>query len=56
MKNWKIVFWAVLFVLSVIALLLALTSERKINLPSAAIAVVFTGWWLIAEIRNNKQT
>lgn len=52
MKNWKIAFWAVLLALSMVALLLSVTSARKITLPSAVIAVVFTAGWLIAELRK----
>ncbi|MCQ2442224.1 MAG: hypothetical protein MJ077_03705 [Oscillospiraceae bacterium] len=55
MKNWKIVFWAVLFIISLIGFVITITTGRTVAYISTFIAVLFTAWWLIVEIRKAKK-
>lgn len=54
-ENWKIIFWAVLFVIAIIGFVLTLTTGRTVAYISTFIAVIFTAYWLIAEIKKAKQ-
>ena len=56
MKKYRnIIFWGILLALSIVAFVISVTSERKLTLLSACVAVLFSAWNLIAEIRMAKQ-
>ena len=52
-KNRKILFWALLFVLSVIGFIASVVLKRTPTVLSFLITTLMTGWWLFVEIRNN---
>lgn len=54
-KNWKIIFWAVLFVIAVIGFIATIVMEKKPAYISAPISVIFTAVFLFYEIRKNKK-
>lgn len=54
-KNWKIVFWAVLFVIAVIGFIATIVIGKKPAYIATAISVVFTAGWLFAEIKKSKK-
>ena len=53
-KNWKILFWALLFALSVIGFIASIILKRTPTILSFSITMLMTGWWLFVEIRNSR--
>ena len=49
-ENWKILFWALLFALSVIGFISSVVLKRTPTILSFLITTLMTGWWLFVEI------
>lgn len=53
-KNWKIILWALLFLLSVAGFISSIVLKRTPTILSFFITTLMTGWWLVVEIRKTK--
>lgn len=51
-KNWKIIYWTLLLVLSIVGFISSIVLKRTSTILSFFITTLMTGWWLFDEIRK----